>query len=328
MLLKRGVVELDELAAMTTIFGRRKKASVRLYAEILRGRPDHDVHLPLVLESLVVGPRAFKRTADRRFEELDAALLELVLSIERKPGEPLRVHDMGASDGRTSAELYARLRSLGPIEFTASDLYRTLYLVEPADRAWWVAFDEDLQPIQHGRWGFVFSTFLPDNPLLYPINTLADWWLRRTIVPQAQRTLAEADAAAIPDLASRQVRGLTVTSLLLICRECRELMQRDSGFRFMRHDVRRPTPMRFHLIRALNVLNHVDRAGQIEAIRSCRASLCDGGLLVIGRSSVPESHTHASIWRREGDALTLLRDLDGGAELKPLFPEALGRATA
>jgi hypothetical protein len=316
VLLKRGIVRADGLPHMTTIFGRRKKVSVCVYGEILQDRPEKDRYLPLVLESLVVGSGAFKRTENRRFEELDGAILGLVRAIERAADEPLRVHDMGASDGRTSAELYAKLRSIGAVDFTASDLYRTVHVVEPEDRSWWVAFDEDRQPIQYGRWGVVISPFLPDHLLLYPINRLIARWLEYTVVPRATKCIAEMDLDAIADLNGVRVGGHRVSNIALVSRGCRDLMRRDSGFRFTRHDVRQRSSSKYHLIRVLNVLNHVEVNGQVEAIQNCYDALLEGGILVIGRSIDPGGNTSASIWRREHGGFELIRDLHGGSEHK------------
>jgi hypothetical protein len=124
------------------------------------------------------------------------------------------------------------------------------------------------------------------------------------------------------------VGDFVVTAIPLVCRECLELQRRDPSFRWIRHDVRRPTQRRYGVVRAMNVLNHLGRDDRVRALRSLVESLQPGGFLVVGRSVDPGGQALASLFARDARGVRLVRELHGGAEDAPLLVEALGTAPA
>jgi hypothetical protein len=311
-MLKLGVRRIEELSHARTIFGRAKRIDIRLYWEILRGRPEEDHWLQRILQSYIASNQAPKRTESARFRKFDALLLETLA--ERGSGFPRTAHDMGVSDGRTAVELYEKLRERGAVDFTASDWYPALHLVQHRARGWSVAFDEDGNAVQYAGFGFVLSPPEPDRAYLYPVNRLIQTLFERVLAPRAARALAEVDLNELGTLAERDSDAFRVTLIQLVCRECLALLEDEAGFRYERHDVREPCGRRFHLIRAMNVVNHLTPADQRRALLALCESLEEGGLLALGRSQDPSGETLGSIFERQGGSLRRLGGLHGGSE--------------
>jgi hypothetical protein len=323
MLLKLGVRRIEELPHARTRLGRAKKIDIRLYGEILRGRSADDHWLQRILESYIASNQAPKRTESERFHEFDALLLETLA--KRGSGFPQTAHDVGVSDGRTAVELYEKLRERGEVDFTASDWYPVLHLVQHRARGWSVAFDEDGHAVQYAGFGFVLSPPEPDRVYLYPVNRLIQAIFERVLAPRAARALARVDVSELETLADRDSDAFRVTLIPLVCRECLTLMENEAGFRYERHDVREPCGRRFQLIRAMNVVNHLPPADQRRALLALHASLEEGGLLALGRSQDPSGETLGSIFERQGGSLRRLAELHGGSEhdflVDEVFPQ-------
>jgi hypothetical protein len=312
MLLKLGVRRIEDLSRYSVVLGRARKIDIRLYGEILRGHPEGDRWLPLILQSYRASNRAPKRTESGRFQEFDALLLATLA--ERAAPSPLAVHDMGVSDGRTAVELYEKLSERTEVEFNASDWYPELHLVRHRRRGWSVAFDEDGHAVQYAGFGFVLSPPEPDRAFLYPVNRLVQALFDRILAPRAARALGDSDLTELAVLEERRHGEFQVSRIPLVCRECLDLMEREPRFHYERHDVREPCRRRFHLIRAMNVVNHLSVADQRRALRALHQSLDEGGLLALGRSQDPSGETLGSIFERRGGSLGRLRELHGGSE--------------
>lgn len=314
MVFKLGITSLASLDRDRTWSGHPKRFALSLYGEIIEGRPELDAWLPRILERHQSSTGAFKRTADRRFLELDEIVARRVAELRsRAPGE-LRVHDLGVSDGRSSVELFERLSEGGPVRFTASDRDPRVYVVRAPAEGWDVVFDEAGRVLQYVAHGFVVSPVAPENPAVYPLNRLALAAFERRLRPRAEPLLRSALANPLDDLEHRAVGDAEVWRIPLICRACLDRM-RSGRIRFERHDVCDPLGGRFHLLRAMNVLNHLGPEPLRRAASRLWEGLEDGGLLVVGRSADPGGESLATVWRREGDALVVLDRLHGGAEL-------------
>lgn len=315
MLFKLGERDVRELPNVTAVLGRRRMVDIRLYGEILRDRPEADIWLPLVIECFGTANRALTRTADGRFEELDTALMEGLSATRDLSDGPLRVNQMGVSDGRTAVALCRRLKSLSAMDYTASDLYRFIFVVRHSRRGRSVACGEDGRAVQYAGWGFVVSPPHPDLAWVDPVNRLVQIAFDRWLRPRAERALAASDGKSLTDLAQVDSGGFRVFRVPLVCRDGLDLRRDDPHFRFVRHDVREPRPGTFGLVRAMNVLNHLDRNDQIRALQNFHASLGEGGVLAVGRSNDPGGATLATICARRGDQLERLRELNAFADL-------------
>jgi len=97
-----------------------------------------------ILASMSGGPFTSKTTRPNRFLDLDIAIIS---AIRRLPmDKEVTVHDMAASDGITSLELFNRLSHERPVRLTASDYYDEICAARKG--IFWVFFDKDQVVLQ------------------------------------------------------------------------------------------------------------------------------------------------------------------------------------
>jgi len=86
----------------------------------------------------------------------------------------------------------------------------------------------------------------------------------------------------------------------------------------------RPAPMPSLFVRCMNLLNRASFSDPVirRALDNLRASLTNGGILQFGRT-LPGGRNAVSFYRRVGDHLRWLQDVNGGWELRQLL-EATG----
>ena len=110
----------------------------------------------------------------------------------------------------------------------------------------------------------------------------------------------------------------------LVHPECLSAMKDGRSFQFSVHDLFQSMASKFHVVRAMNVLNpgYFGRKKLEEAIRSCASTLVLGGLLVIGRNEdEKDGHPRTTAFLRKEKGFDVLWDIHGGSEIKPLVLE-------
>lgn len=281
-------------------------------------RPEDERLLSRLYDEVVVGGKVYKTTRRDRFQELDGRLVEEVVA--RWASVPVvDAHDVGASNAITSLDLFRKIAALRPVRLHASDWFESLWVVEPAGSRWTVVFDQEREPLQLIGRRFVLSPRLGEGRR-HPVNRLLLARARRRLLPAARALLGEAieGAGAAP---VRRPSGV-VRRLPLWHPECLRAAAREPGFTLGRHDLFRPADSRFHLIRAMNVLNpgYFPPERIADGVRALAAALHDGGLLVVGRT-LEESgaRTRASAFVGSGGRLLPAFDLHDGAENRDLI---------
>src|SRR5271167_4241166 len=90
-----------------------------------------------------------KRTYSRRFEDFDRLAFS-VIAAHFSTAQNIRVHDIGASDGRASCGLYEHLNHLygDRLRFLASDYAPYLYVLKRAQGASRLIIDDQQQVLQ------------------------------------------------------------------------------------------------------------------------------------------------------------------------------------
>lgn len=275
--------------------------------------PEDEPLLARIYSQLVVGGDVYKTTRRKRFVELDSRLVE-DLAWRFAGARTVMVHDVGASNGVSSLVLLRALRTRIHARVHATDLYDRLYLVKCNRSSWVVTFTADREPVQFVGRHFVLPA-LERESRRRPLNVLLRWWLRRNLLPSA-RLVLETTVLSSTDEEANGPLG-RVLRVPLIHPECLQVLGRDPDFTFARHDLFVPTEERYHVIRAVNVLNpgyfSNERLGQ--AIRALATGLRPGGLLLVGRTVDEEDgHTRATAFVKMPGRFQLAWELHEGAE--------------
>ena len=298
-MIRFGVCSLKQLYAnrLKDVLGRQKSISIELYEELAHSDTVcAEEYQEMVLSRFKFG-QVYKRTHRNRFAAFDNA----VLSVARKQfGDTvkatLRFHDVAASDGRTSVDLYDELSKLyhDRLWFLATDILPWVYTVAKPGQHLKLVTDDSGHIIELIYPPFVFDLGRRESPF---------YWINHIIV---KRLLKQASAlAALFVQRSCEVR---VTKIELIHNKCRELIERKSNFRFERYNVFEPINHRFDMVRAMNILNRC-YFSQVELRRILQAvfsSLRIGGLFATGSNEAEGSEVEGGIYLRTANGFELL----------------------
>ena len=287
-MIRFGICSQEDLTSLSSkgFLGRRKSVAMTLYPEIVATNdPDRDVKLQHILRRFAIDNGAFKWTESRRFEEFDAAVVGLVRERFDRP-RPFSVHDVGASDGRTSVDFFRSLAGIEGLtpEFVASDLAPELKVLQEGSVKL-VLDPETGSLLQVIRPPFVFNMRKRESVLLYPGNRLAWAFLARRRVRRM--------------LASSNIR-LLGKSIWLLAPVCLQLIAEDPRFTFRRHDVFERDRARRDLVRAMNILNrsYFRDDELLRVIDNVYRSLRTGGLLVTGSNQSAGSQVDGTVYER------------------------------
>ena len=121
MPLKRGIHRLDQLRRVRERPTRSRKIDLGLYLEILRGDGRDDEWLATILRILRTGSGACKRVERRRFDPIDAQVVEHARALVADGTRQLTLHDLGVSDGQSTVDLHRAIAAVAEVDTTASD---------------------------------------------------------------------------------------------------------------------------------------------------------------------------------------------------------------
>jgi len=252
----------------------------------------------------------FKNTYVRRFEDFDILAANSVRSAFPANRE-IRVHDIGASDGRTSCAFYDTLSGIyGPrLKFVASDYAPFLYVVRRKNSTRRVIVDERENILQIITPPFVFNVIHPEKKLLYPFNHFIRYFVNRRYA----RPLMLAYKAGERDVERSRVD--------LLCYECRANCASKDNFRFISYDIFSPPTERFDVIRAMNVLNliYFSREDLMKAVTNIFLSLEEGGLFITGSNLEAGTRVNGGIYKKSGGRLEKLEGSGNGSQVDDLI---------
>lgn len=264
--------------------------------------------LELIAEAMATGHGLVhrRRTFPGRYAPVNAAIVQAVT--QSLPGAaPLRVHDVGVSNGISAAEFFRTLAAASDPQFVGMDYLDAITVVGPIGQ-WRVVFDNVGRPLQFVGHSLVIPVVTRDRAR-YVFNRLLRAWLKRTVMPRAQRMLRTMSG---PDQLVRTISAFHPRA--------RDLVATDPRFRLEFGDMYEPARGPFDVIRVMSVFSNLDANQIARAVRSICTPLVDGGLLAIGRN--PGRHTReipTTIFRRQGRRLVPLHDLMGGAEQRAVI---------
>jgi len=310
---KFGIHKKEQLTPrhLEGFFQTRKFVALDLYHALDHYPPrDRDRIQERMLSRFPNKNGTFRYTHARRFADFDILAVASVRSAF-PPGREIRVHDMGASDGRTSCDFYHTLAGIyGPeVQFVGSDYAPFLYAVRRKNSRRRVIVDERENILQIITPPFVFNVVHSEHKLLYPLNHFIRYLANRWYVRPLMRAY--------------QAGGENVerTRIDLLCCECRANCASKNNFRFIRYDIFSPPTERFDVIRAMNVLNLVyfSREDLLKAIGNIMASLDEGGLFITGSNLEPGTTVNGGIYRKSRGRLEKLEVSGNGSQVDDLF---------
>lgn len=305
-MLKFGIFKPEQLTrrVLDSVMGRRKFIAIDLYSSVRADDPNSRYLEERMLERFAVANSTFKYTTARRFDEFDRKVVDVIgrCFSPTAQQQPLRVHDVGVSDGRTSVAFYEALTTLyeGNIDFTASDMTSFVWAVSRPGSRNRIVLDDRGQLLQIIAPPFVFSTIRPESALLYPLNTAIRQLLTLFYARPLQRTFQKG-------------RELSRKRIPLICRDCIAFIEQGS-FSFIDHDLLAPPVGRFHIIRVMNLLNisYFTDEQLSRALENIFTSLEDGGLFITGSNFESGTEVNGAVYRKEkGNVEKLLESGSG-----------------
>jgi hypothetical protein len=229
----------------------------------------------------------FKTTSDRRLDDLNNAIGH---HLPRR--HPLRIKDVAVSSGISTLEWYQALTKAGiECEMTATDIWLHARLVEA--RGFRVLLDQAGRILQIDVAGWAFQPELAPRKRMFFAAPIA----------LAQR----------PQLLQRLTRHeypVVLTSPRLFG---------NPAVTIVEEDLLAPTAGEWDVIRAANIINrgYFPDSTLQAIIRNLVASLTPEGLLAVCRTDLKLGN-RASIFRRAGNGLELVDELNGGSEVAGL----------
>ncbi len=276
---------------------------------------DRDDFQEQAIGRVAVAGGAFKKTHKNRFDEFDDACFSLIRKhISSAAKENISVHDIAISDGRTTLPFFTYLSGMyGDIlSFLASDYaahFRAVY--DPQNPARRIILDAQNRMIQMIVPPFVFNVVCAENAFIYPVNFL----LRRYFKKTWAKGLREKYIAA--------PQNFNVREILLLCRECRDLMH-DTRFTFDTYDVLSGPRPAHDIIRAMNILNPSYFAPEkmAQVVNNISESLNLGGLLITGSNGAGGSPVNGGAFQKTPDGFKKLAHFGQGSAVESLILKA------
>lgn len=297
-MLKHGICTLEELdrsglgrVAQTRRFFHRL-CDIALYEALARrGRSGDEALQAAVLNLFPITNGAYKRTSRQRFGAFDREVLSILA--RRFPSNArLSVHDVAVSDGRTACDFYRVLSAhFGGLDFLASDLCLRVTRLSFPEARLSVVVDENDVPLQLVRPPFVLNLARTES-WLYPVNHLL-------------RSFWRARAMSVLDAARAGDEALVRDHILLLCSEARKYLDSCANFQIKNYDIFSPPVDRYHVVRAMNVLNssYFSPAQLTHAVANLRDALHEGGVLVLGSNGEAGSTVHGGAYQRRDNQL-------------------------
>jgi hypothetical protein len=309
-MLKLGVckpADLD-LRKLSGILGRNKFVAATLYPALCASdRPDRDQLLERILFRFSTRNASLKRTQSARFEAFDRAFVERFRAA-LETGRSVAIHDAGVSDGRTSVDFFRRLAVVPGLAFSfvASDYAPEVTALQDERGRLTLIADPASGAVLQLVWPpFVFNLPRSESPWLYPVNHLLRRWLLAT---QAQALLARWRAGDA---------GVRVSTLRLLHPSVLSLEQSDPRFRFERHDLLSPSPRRYDVVRAMNVLNrsYFSPGDLARAVGHVADALPEAGWFVVGSNQDRDSTVNGAVYRLRGRGFERVFSSGAGSEI-------------
>jgi hypothetical protein len=217
--------------------------------------------------------------------------------------EPLHVHDMAVSDGRTSVDFFKSLAlKFEDLEYAASDFDGIVKVVEHDDKI--IVLNRNDNVVELVIPPFVFNCYRLNSWRHYPLNNMI-FYLYKWLV--------------LPGMLKRYQQGLLHVSreVPLFCPAAHKLSLSNTRFRLLAFDISHPQPfaVKQHIIRAMNVLNpsYFDDSKTEQIVRNVLDGLAEGGLFVLGSNQNSGTIVNGGIYQKVGGRFEFILQSGRGA---------------
>lgn len=267
-----------------TLFRRElKNISITLYDQI-----GNDQNADEIAESILLlfsdERGAYKRTYSKRFEEFDKIILKYLLTIFQEKDQ-LRFHDVAISDGRTALDFFEKISLIfSHIQYIASDYSPNVYVLERNNCKVTLSREGKILEILFPP--FVFNKIKRDSIRHYPLNHLI---------------LAAVEFFIVSPLVKKyRLKKIKAKELMLFAPNVLNASKKDSRFILSQHDLLKPFAEKFHIIRAMNVLNtsYFSQDDFKKVIKNLHDGLFEAGILIAGSNQEANSAVCGGVYRK------------------------------
>ncbi|MDR2151955.1 MAG: hypothetical protein LBO72_03955 [Helicobacteraceae bacterium] len=298
---KTGITTIEDLRDKskwnTWLLKRSRNVAITLYNETLNS-PELSEK---VLREFTDDRGVYKRTAADRFAAFDIEALKII-ELNFAQNEQLAVSDVAVSDGRTALDFFQKLDKIRKIRvYDASDY---LCVVNAYEKDGVTAVAGNNKIIQIVWKKCVLSKKRKTSFIVFALNVV-NYMLYYFLTPKAKRAIEEGKK----------------TEIKLFCPSALLKSKQDDRFSLFEHNILEPFISRYHIIRAMNILNFsYFNVAQFETIiDNFYASLSDGGLLITGSNQDAGSIVNGAIYKKTKNGFELIYESGEGSATKGLI---------
>lgn len=312
-LFKLGIVSREQLTTdhLEGLLNRHKSIALDLYNG-LDGLPEDEVNKiqERALSWFRVQNGVLKNSRAHRFDTFDRLSFS-VIAENYSSHQEVRVHDVGASDGRASCVLYDLLnhRFAERLHFMATDSTPCLSVLKQARGQSRVIVDDQQNVLQVIMPPFVLIVIRrPTSKRQYFLNPMI-----HLVMFFYARPVLRSYRSGSPKVQQ--------TRLELLCPQCRSLIRQRQNFRFGAYDVLSGPTERFEVVRAMNVLNrsYFSEIQLTKALEHIFESLPESGLFITGSNDGQETVVNGGIYKKTGNRLEKIETSGAGSPLDALI---------
>ncbi|MCP4131447.1 MAG: hypothetical protein GY754_10740 [bacterium] len=288
-------------------FGKRKFISIELYRDLRESdHKDCELLQETILNRFALANGVYKRTYSNRFPEFDILTEKTIEEQFSGSTKQVIVHDLAASDFRTSFDLHNILESVFGARFHlhASDLGINVYLARDPSSKIAVVTDEEGALLQLISPPWVFNVPKQESNL-YFLNHI----IRSMLMKYGAKKILRNNA-----LLSHPI------TINMVCNKAHQLSSSRDNFSINKYNIFEPAEKTFNrqfdIVRAMNILNKSYFSD--EKIRTITSnifhSLLPGGLLITGSNQETGSGVDGAVYKKQNNHFSLLARSHKGAD--------------
>jgi hypothetical protein len=302
---RTGIYNLAQLkkSSLKDWFGKEKNISLSIDYELLNStEPNKDELQEKIFFRAKIG-HFYKMTFKNRFADIDKQVVNLIDELF-KGKQNISIHDIGASDGRTSVEFYNILKSQikSNILFTASDLYTDLKLYKYKKHK--ILLVKDDCDILHE---------IVAPPFVFTVGRNESWFyfLNKLYYKILTGKIKHLDKVEQPEIISFQ----------MIHHSCYFEINQSDNFRFITFDLFHPSDQKYDVVRLMNLLHpgYFSNQDIYIALKNIFNILSPQGILITGGNKDQGSFSDASVYQKNENRLINITHYNSGCRIHDII---------